>query len=100
MRANENPITDVQADTGKTSPQPVAFALFIRLGRIFYLPFVRLASGPAMTKKHRLILVTLFGICTLIYYFGELLDIVSWAAGHPHFLDEVHDIHRLLFLPQ
>lgn len=51
-----------------------------------------------MTKKHRLILVTLFGICALIYYLGELLNIAGWGAGHQLFLDEVHDIHRLLFL--
>jgi len=48
-------------------------------GRLFYLP------------------VLLF-ICTLFYYFGELVDWAAWAAVRREFFYGVHDIHRLLFL--
>jgi len=50
-----------------------------RSGRLFYLP------------------VLLF-ICTLFYYFGELVDRAAWAAVCREFFYSVHDIHRLVFL--
>lgn len=43
-----------------------------------------------------LILVVLFGICTLFYYFGELVDFAGWTALRWQFFYDVHDIHRLL----
>ncbi len=48
-------------------------------GRLFYLP------------------VLLF-VCTLFYYFGELVDWAAWAAARHEFFYGVHDIHRLVFL--
>ncbi len=37
-------------------------------------------------------------ICTLFYYFGELVDWAVWDALRHNFFYGVHDIHRLLFL--
>ncbi len=44
------------------------------------------------------IVLSLFGICTLIYYFGELADFAGWTTLRWHFFYTVHDIHRLFFL--
>ena len=57
-----------------------------------------LAKALAMLKSWRFTLLTLFGICTLIYYFGELVDFAGWKALRWEFFYEVHDTHRLLFL--
>jgi DNA-binding winged helix-turn-helix (wHTH) protein len=51
----------------------------------------------SISNNHRLILVSLFGICSLIYYFGELVDFAGWTALQWQFLYDVHDIQRLLF---
>ena len=37
-------------------------------------------------------------ICTLFYYFGELVDWAAWEALRREFFYGIHDIHRLLFL--
>jgi PAS domain-containing protein len=37
-------------------------------------------------------------LCTLFYYFGELIDWASWDVLRTTFFYGVHDIHRLLFL--
>lgn len=37
-------------------------------------------------------------LCTLFYYFGELVDWAAWDALRATFFYGVHDIHRLLFL--
>jgi K+-sensing histidine kinase KdpD len=44
------------------------------------------------------ILIALFGLCTLFYYLGELVDIAGWEALRLNFFYDVHDIHRLFFL--
>jgi len=44
------------------------------------------------------ILLALFGLCTLLYYFGELIDFAGWTALRYEFFYGVHDVHRLLFL--
>lgn len=44
------------------------------------------------------LLFALFGLCTLFYYFGELVKFAGWEALHWEFLYSVHDVHRLLFL--
>ena len=44
------------------------------------------------------ILLLLYGLCTLFYYFGELVDLAGWEAIHWGFLYSVHDVHRILFL--
>ena len=44
------------------------------------------------------ILLSLLGLCTLLYYFGELIDSVGWIALRRDFFYSVHDIHRLFFL--
>ena len=43
-------------------------------------------------------LLSLFGICTLFYYMGELVDSAGWTALRWDFFYSVHDIHRLFFL--
>lgn len=44
------------------------------------------------------ILLTLFGICTLFYYMGELVDFASWTSLRWEFFYSVHDVHRIFFL--
>ena len=44
------------------------------------------------------ILVSLFGMCTLFYYFGELIDFTGWESLRQGFFYGVHDIQRLFFL--
>ena len=53
-------------------------------------------AGP---RSHDfLIVLSLFGLCTLIYYFGELIDFAGWTALRRQFFFGVHDVHRLFFL--
>ena len=44
------------------------------------------------------ILPLLLIICSLFYYFGELIDWAGWDALRAGFFYSVHDIHRLIFL--
>ena len=44
------------------------------------------------------IFLSLFVFCTLLYYFGELVDLAGWTALRWQFFYGVHDVHRLLFL--
>lgn len=44
------------------------------------------------------IMVSLWGLCTLFYYFGELVDLAGWEALRWGFFYGVHDVHRLFFL--
>jgi signal transduction histidine kinase len=44
------------------------------------------------------ILLSLFALCTLLYYFGELIDFAGWTALRWEFFYGVHDVQRLLFL--
>jgi len=37
-------------------------------------------------------------LCTLFYYFGELVDWAAWEALRIKFFYGIHDVHRLLFL--
>ena len=37
-------------------------------------------------------------ICTLFYYFGELVDWAAWDVLRRQFFYGIHDVHRLLFL--
>ncbi len=57
-----------------------------------------LRDGLAILKTRHFVLLTLFGICTIFYYFGELVDFAGWEALRWEFWYTVHDIHRLLFL--
>ncbi len=52
----------------------------------------------ALLKSHRFILLALLGICTLLYYFGQLAELFGWKTLEWGFFYEVHDTHRLLFL--
>jgi len=44
------------------------------------------------------IMPLLLVLCTLFYYFGELVDWAAWDTLRANFFYGVHDIHRLLFL--
>ncbi len=44
------------------------------------------------------IMPLLLVLCTLFYYFGELVDWAAWNTLRANFFYGVHDIHRLLFL--
>jgi len=65
-------------------------------------PHCRPARALAALRSHEscplCILIALFVLCTLFYYFGELVDFAGWEALHLNFFYDVHDIHRLLFL--
>ena len=43
-------------------------------------------------------LVLLFMLCTIFYYFGELVDFFGWEGLRWEFFYSVHGVHRLLFL--
>jgi len=40
----------------------------------------------------------MLAVCSLFYYFGELIDWASWDAVRRDFFYGIHDVHRLLFL--
>jgi PAS domain-containing protein len=44
------------------------------------------------------VLPVLLIICTLFYYFGELIDWAAWNSLRASFFYGIHDVHRLLFL--
>lgn len=47
---------------------------------------------------HRTLIIFLFVYYTLVYYFGELVDLAGWESLRWEFFYGVHDIHRLFFL--
>ena len=50
-------------------------------------------------NAHRLyMLPVLIVLCTLFYYFGELIDWATWNSIRSEFFYSVHDVHRLVFL--
>ncbi len=66
-------------------------------------------QGPSLEKALRItlrrrsfwnfyIILSLFGMLTLVYYFGELARFAGWTALQYNFFYTVHDLHRLLFL--
>jgi PAS domain-containing protein len=44
------------------------------------------------------LLLLLMAVCTLVYYFGELIDWAAWDSIRANFFYGIHDVHRLLFL--
>jgi len=48
--------------------------------------------------KHFYILLALFIVCTVFYYFGELVNLFAWEALRWDIFYTVHDPHRMLFL--
>jgi DNA-binding winged helix-turn-helix (wHTH) protein len=58
-------------------------------------------SGTVFSRRnvhHFVVIVLLFIICTLFYYFGELIDFANWSALRWQFFYDVHDVQRFLFL--
>ena len=54
-------------------------------------------QAPTALRGYSIISV-LFVVCTLFYYFGEIVDLAGWSALRWDFFYTVHDLHRLLFL--
>jgi diguanylate cyclase (GGDEF)-like protein/PAS domain S-box-containing protein len=48
--------------------------------------------------RHFYILLILFVVCTVLYYFGELVILLGWEALRWDIFYTVHDPHRMLFL--
>jgi hypothetical protein len=57
--------------------------------------FAKLANPNPMSFY---LLFLMWGILTLFYYFGELVDLAGWESLRWQFFYSVHDVHRLLFL--
>jgi signal transduction histidine kinase len=49
-------------------------------------------------RRHFYIVLSLFAVCTLFYYFGELVNFAGWTALRWEFFYSVHDVHRIFFL--
>jgi signal transduction histidine kinase len=47
---------------------------------------------------HRSFIIFLFVYYSIVYYFGELVDLAGWEALRWEFFYGVHDVHRLFFL--
>jgi K+-sensing histidine kinase KdpD len=45
-----------------------------------------------------LVMLLLLIVCSLFYYFGELVDWAAWNNLRLNFFYGIHDVHRLLFL--
>ena len=55
--------------------------------------------GTAVLKTRDFwVVASLFGLCTLLYYFGELIDFAGSTAVQRDFFYGVHDVHRVLFI--
>jgi len=55
-------------------------------------------AAPSRNPYKLFILPVLLVLCSLIYYFGELVDFAGLEALRWKFFYSVHDIHRLFFL--
>ncbi|HXZ30624.1 MAG TPA: ATP-binding protein, partial [Dehalococcoidia bacterium] len=58
----------------------------------------RTAALHTVRRCHLYILLSLFAVCTLFYYFGELVNFAGWTALRREIFYSVHDVHRILFL--
>ena len=58
----------------------------------------RRSVSAASRNRHIYIVVSLFAFCTLIYYFGELINLFGWQSLNWEGFYTVHDVHRALFL--
>jgi len=68
-------------------------------GSLWSGAFLRRARLPLTSNKRAFfILIFLFALCSLIYYFGELVDTIGWTALRWPIFYTVHDLHRMLFL--
>ena len=48
--------------------------------------------------RHFYLLFIIFALCTVFYYFGEIIDFFGWNCLHIDFFYGIHDVHRLIFL--
>lgn len=61
------------------------------------VPYPTAALHP-VRRRHLYILLSLFAVCTLFYYFGELVNFAGWTALRWEIFYSVHDVHRIFFL--
>ncbi len=47
---------------------------------------------------HRIFIIFLFIYYSVVYYFGEIVNLAGWEALRWDFFYSVHDVHRLFFL--
>ncbi len=66
--------------------------------QIYYSPDKVRRDKTKKTTFRLFILPLLLILCTLFYYFGELMDWAAWETLRKEFFYGIHDIHRLLFL--
>ena len=52
---------------------------------------------PYSVGVRYLVLFALFAACSLIYYFGEIVDFFGWQSLRWEYWYSLHDVHRLLF---
>lgn len=57
---------------------------------------LRVLTSPNVFSFY--IVFLMWAVCTLFYYFGELVELAHWEALRWDFFRSVHDVHRLLFL--
>jgi PAS domain-containing protein len=65
-----------------------------------YNPSLRSMLLEIMSKRsfHIILLSLLFIYYSVVYYFGEIVDLAGWESLRWEFFYGVHDIHRLFFL--
>src|SRR4030042_5443868 len=56
------------------------------------------ALSAVLRRRDFYIVLALLAICSLVYYWGELVDHFGWESLHWRFFYTVHDVHRMLFL--
>ncbi|MHB8084866.1 MAG: PAS domain-containing sensor histidine kinase [Dehalococcoidia bacterium] len=54
--------------------------------------------STAPRKRHIYIAASLFAVCIVIYYFGEVINTFGWQSLYWEGFYTVHDVHRALFL--
>jgi diguanylate cyclase (GGDEF)-like protein/PAS domain S-box-containing protein len=53
---------------------------------------------PLFKDKHFYIISSIFIVCTVFYYFGELVNLYRWDVLHTDMFFTVHDLQIMLFL--
>jgi signal transduction histidine kinase len=72
------------------------------LGREYKVEEINFSQrvGAVLRRRefHRTFIIFLFVYYSLVYYFGELVDLAGWDVLRWEFFYGVHDVHRIFFL--